>query len=194
MPIRFAEAIPIACLGLAVNIASAWLLGGGDHDHHRHEHDDDDHHHIHHGARRDNNIRAAIIHVTADAAVSILVITGLLLARTFGWLWMDPLAGMIGAIVIASWSYGLVRDTSAILLDMTPDAALPHSLRELIEQDGDRISDLHLWRLGPGHLGVILAITTEQSRDHRFYREKLAGFPALSHVTIEIERTVARAS
>jgi cation diffusion facilitator family transporter len=195
VPIHFAEAIPIACLGLGVNVASAWLLSGGEHDHHHHEHDDHDHdhgkHHIHHGARRDNNIRAAIIHVSADAAVSVLVITGLLLARTFGWLWMDPLAGMIGAIVIASWSYGLVRDTGAILLDMTPDASLPHSLREIIEQDGDRISDLHLWRLGPGHLGVVLSITTAQARDHRFYREKLAGVPALSHVTIEIERTLA---
>jgi cation diffusion facilitator family transporter len=188
VPIHFAEAIPIACLGLAVNVVSAWLLAGEDHDHDHSE--DDDHHHIHHRARRDNNIRAAIVHVTADAAVSILVITGLLLAKAFGWLWMDPLAGIIGALVIASWSYGLVRDTGAILLDMTPDAALRHRLREIIEQDGDRISDLHLWRLGPGHLGVVVSITTAQSRDHRFYREKLAGMPALSHLTIEIERTV----
>ncbi|HEX3944996.1 MAG TPA: CDF family Co(II)/Ni(II) efflux transporter DmeF [Rhizomicrobium sp.] len=176
VPIHFAEAIPIACLGLAVNIASAWLLGGEEHDHH-HEHDDDHHHHIHHGMRRDNNIRAAIIHVTADAAVSILVIAGLMLARAFGWLWMDPVAGMIGAIVIASWSFGLVRDTGAILLDMTPDASLPRNLRELIEQDGDRISDLHLWRLGPGHLGVLLSITTTESRDHRFYRRNWRDSP-----------------
>ena len=144
VPIHFAEAIPIACLGLAVNIVSAWLLSSGghhhghghghghehgrerenedDHEHHAHDHAHDhdhdhgttpaahepDDHHGHHGAHRDNNMRAAVIHVAADAAVSILVIVGLLLARAFGWLWMDPLAGIVGACVIASWSYGLI--------------------------------------------------------------------------------------
>ncbi|MGH6872845.1 MAG: CDF family Co(II)/Ni(II) efflux transporter DmeF [Rhizomicrobium sp.] len=187
VPIHFAEAIPIGVLGLAVNILSAWLLSGGDHDHHHHEGD-----HAHDSAHRDNNIRAAIIHVMADAAVSVLVITGLLLARVFGWLWMDPLAGLIGAFVIASWSYGLVRDTGAILLDMKPDRALVERMRETIEANGDRVSDLHVWRLGPGHLGVALSITTEQARDHRYYRSMLAEFPTLSHMTVEIERANAQ--
>ena len=282
VPIHFAEAIPIACLGLAVNIASAWLLSGGDHHHghghgHAHGHGADghdetrhietengtvslevfedgvpprfrlrgtpsgnvsiktvrpdgtrqtfamidrgtylesadeipephafaanltigartystlfeEHEHTHAGAHRDNNMRAAIIHVMADAAVSVLVITGLLLARLFGWLWMDPLAGIVGACVIASWSYGLVRDTGAILLDMNPDRDMAENLRRAIEADGDRLGDLHLWRLGPGHLGAIVSVLTTQSRDGRYYRAKLARFRSLSHLTIEVEQ------
>ncbi len=125
VPIAFSEAIPIACLGLAVNVVSAWLLGGGgDHPHHEHTHDHapehshEQHWHSHATARMDNNMRAAAVHEIAYAAVSVLVIIGLLLARAFGWLWMDPLAGIIGASVIASWAYGLVRDTGQILIDM----------------------------------------------------------------------------
>ena len=112
-------------------------------------------------AHRDNNMRAAVIHVVADAAVSVLVIVGLLLARAFGWLWMDPLAGIVGAIVIASWSYGLIRDTGAILLDMNPDRKVEAAIRRTVEADGDQLSDLHLWRLGPGHLGAILSVSRE---------------------------------
>ena len=130
VPIRFGEAIPIAGLGLLVNIGSVLLLGGGGHGHshgghshgHSHAHDDHaghdhahDHGHVHAAASRDNNMRAAVVHVMADAAVSVMVITGLLLARYFGWIWMDPAAGLVGAVVIASWSVSLVRDTGAIL-------------------------------------------------------------------------------
>jgi cation diffusion facilitator family transporter len=116
-------------------------------------------------------MRAAVIHVMADAAVSILVIVGLSLARGFGWLWMDPLAGLIGAGVIASWSAGLIRDTSAALLDMNPDRRLTQALRRAIERDGDSLVDLHLWRLGPGHLGAIVAIETASERETSHYRE-----------------------
>ena len=186
VPIHFAQAIPIAGVGLAVNLTSAWLLSGGDHDHHHHA--DDDHHHEHDQTHRDNNMRAAVIHVMADAAVSVLVITGLLLARYFGWLWMDPVAGIVGACVIASWSFGLVRDTGAILLDMNPDQHMAEHLREMIESEGDQLGDLHLWRLGPGHMGVILSVITAHAREPNYYRAKLAGFHALSHVTIEVER------
>jgi cation diffusion facilitator family transporter len=197
VPIHFAEAVPIAVLGLAVNVASAWLLSGGAHHHHHHDHGHDhdhDHHHDHdhghaHGAAgRDNNMRAAIVHVMADAAVSVLVIVGLLLARAFGWLWMDPLAGIVGACVIASWSYGLIRDTGAILLDINPDRGLAERLRQTIEGDGDQIADLHLWRLGPGHLGAIVSIVTKQARGPGYYRGRLAQFAALSHLTIEVQQ------
>ena len=211
IPIHFAEAIPIACLGLVVNVVSAWLLSGGDH-HHGHEHghphdhgahhdhaqDDDDHDHDHddehaHAAHhRDHNIRAAVIHVMADAAVSVLVIIGLVLARSFGWLWMDPLAGIIGAFVIASWSYGLIRDTGAILLDMTPDQRMADRLKQAIEADGDSLADLHLWRLGPGHLGAIVSVCTCEARDQDYYRAKLARFPSLSHLTIEVQSVAER--
>src|SRR5580658_3889582 len=148
VPISFNEAIPIAALGLLVNIASAWLLAGGHHHDHDHSHDHD-HDHLHgHGHKethhRDNNMRAAVVHVIADAAVSVLVIVGLLLARTFGWLWMDPFAGIIGACVIASWSIGLIRDTGAILLDRMPDRAMAEKVRATIESEGDHVTDLHL--------------------------------------------------
>jgi cation diffusion facilitator family transporter len=193
VPIAFDEAIPIAALGLLVNIASAWLLASGHHHGHGHSHGhshdhdhDDDHDHTDDMHHRDNNMRAAIVHVMADAAVSVLVIAGLLLARTFGWLWMDPLAGFIGAVVIASWSVALIRDTGAILLDRTPDPGMAEKVRLAIESDGDRVTDLHLWRLGPGHLGAIVSVATSAQREVAHYRQKLAHFHDLSHVTVEV--------
>jgi cation diffusion facilitator family transporter len=197
VPISFNEAIPIAALGLLVNIASAWLLAGGHHHGHEHDHSHDhdhdhDHDHLHSHGRdethhRDNNMRAAVVHVIADAAVSVLVIAGLLLARTFGWLWMDPLAGFIGALVIASWSIALIRDTGAILLDRTPDPGMAEKVRLAIENEGDRVTDLHLWRLGPGHLGAIVSVATSNRREPSHYRQRLAGFADLSHVTVEVQ-------
>jgi cation diffusion facilitator family transporter len=199
VPISFNEAIPIAVLGLIVNVVSALLLSGGGHDHghshdhaHGHSHDhshDHAHEHAHGSAHRDNNMRAAIIHVMADAVVSVLVIAGLLLGRTFGWLFMDPLAGIVGAGVIASWSYGLIRDTGAILLDMNPDRGMAERVRATIERDGDRLEDLHLWRLGPGHLGAILSVATTKPRDADHYRRLLRHFHNLSHVTVEVQQT-----
>jgi cation diffusion facilitator family transporter len=145
-----------------------------------------EHAHADASAHRDNNMRAAVVHVIADAAVSVLVIVGLLLARTFGWLWMDPLAGIIGAGVIASWAFGLVRDTGRILIDMNPDPHLTERMRQEIETDGDRITDLHLWRLGPGHLGAVLSIQTGHNRGAEEYHRRLRHFAALSHVTVEV--------
>ncbi len=236
VPIHFREAVPIAVLGLGVNLVSAWLLGAGhehtqgqhrhgparddhDHDHDDHDlghgndrdhhghyvrdhagyehdalhHDDDDHEDGHDHARahaaahRDNNMRAAVMHVLADATVSLLVIVGLSLAWLFGWLWMDPLAGLIGAAVIVSWSWTLIRDTGAVLLDMAPDRHMVQTIRRAVETSGDRLTDLHVWRLGPGHLGVIVAVATDTSHDAAFYRERLADLPAVSHVTIEVQ-------
>ena len=297
VPISFNEAIPIAVLGLAVNVVSAWLLSGGHHHGHGHDHshghghghghdeeprrialgrgtleievfednvpprfrvrtdtsilpaasdvtietirpdgrrqlftfearegylesrdeipephafvarirlmqeaqeferelefEEHDHgdgaHHRDNKHHRDNNMRAAVIHVIADAAVSVLVIVGLLLARTFGWLWMDPLAGFIGALVIANWSVGLLRDTGGILLDRTPDPRMAEKVRKAIENEGDRVTDLHLWRLGPGHLGAIVSVATTKPHEATHYRQRLAGFADLSHVTVEVQ-------
>jgi cation diffusion facilitator family transporter len=132
-------------------------------------------------------MRAAVIHVIADAAVSVLVIVGLLLALVFGWLWIDPMVGIVGAGVILSWSYSLVRDTGAILLDMIRDRRMADNLRQTIEGDGDTLADLHLWRLGPGHLGAILLIsTTKEDRGPAYYRARLTRFRSLSHLTIEV--------
>jgi len=197
VPISFNEAIPIAVLGLVVNVASVLLLSDG-HEHfsrrrriaeHEHEHE---HAHVHdharHAAHRDNNLRAAVVHVLGDAAVSILVIVGLALGRLFGWVWMDPAAGLLGAIVIAAWSYTLIRDTGAILLDMTPDRGMAERMRAMIETDGDRLTDLHLWRLGPGHLGAIISVATSEQRGPDYYQALLGRFRALSHVTVEVQR------
>jgi len=212
--IQFGEAIPIAIAGLMVNIASAWLLGGGehhghghgghghadhDHDHHggehdHHSHDHDRHGHDHgpgapaHATTRDNSIRSAYVHVLADTFVSLLAITGLLLAKLYGWLWMDPLAGIIGAVVIANWSVSLIRDTAGVLLDVCPDELTRDKVKRTLEADGDRVVDLHLWRLGPGHLGAVLAIATSKPRDALFYRGRLSSFECLSHITVEVNR------
>ncbi|MGA7613155.1 MAG: CDF family Co(II)/Ni(II) efflux transporter DmeF [Xanthobacteraceae bacterium] len=194
--IRFNEAIPIAVLGLIVNVASVLLLSGGGHDHGHglghdaggHDAHRDAHETAHHAAHRDNNIRAAIIHVLADAGVSLLVIVGLLLGRLFGWVWMDPVAGICGAVVIAAWSYGLIRDTGAILLDMNPDLNMGERMRAVLEVDGDRLTDLHLWRLGPGHLGAIVGVATTTPRGSDYYHRLLGRFSALSHVTVEVQR------
>jgi cation diffusion facilitator family transporter len=291
--ISFNEAIPIAVLGLAVNVASAWLLSGGHHHghghahghHHDHDHGDEprlaefdsgalaievfetnvpprfrvlsagcalpkcsdltietvrpdrsrqlfsfedrgdflesrdeipephafvarialiqagrqqtrelefeEHEHGHGAHHRDNNMRAAVIHVIADAAVSVLVIVGLVLARTFGWLWMDPVAGLIGALVIANWSVGLLRDTGAILLDRMPDSKIADKVRQTIECEGDRVTDLHLWRLGPGHLGAIVSVATSGTREAAHYRQRLTKFADLSHVTVEVHHAAS---
>ncbi len=290
VPINFNEAIPIAVLGLIVNVVSVLLLSGGGHEHghsrghdhahqaHGHEHDqvhilqtslgpltleifedglpprfrlscpekdlpaDDitietirpggarqafamasragylespdeipephaftarvlldrgsevcavefaEHEHAHADAHRDNNMRAALVHVLADAAVSLLVIFGLVLGRLLGWTWMDPAVGLVGAIVIAAWAYTLIRDTGAILLDMNPDRGMAERMRAVIEADGDRLTDLHVWRLGPGHLAAILSVATRRQRGTDYYQSLLRRFRALSHVTVQVQQ------
>jgi len=184
--IQFGEAIPIAAAGLLVNLLSAWLLGGEDHPGHDHDQDPEVHHH--HGAGdRDNNMRAAYIHVVADAAVSVLAIVGLLLAKTFGWLWMDPLAGIVGALVIANWSYTLIRVTGAILMDISPDDRIAGQVRAAVAAAGDQLADLHVWRLGPGHFGAVLSVVTHEAlREPAFYHDALRPLQGLSHLTVEV--------
>jgi cation diffusion facilitator family transporter len=177
---------------------------GRDHSH-SHAHDERSHGHPHdhaHGEShersaegtpaqatiRDNSIRSAYVHVLADAFVSVLAITGLILAKLYGWLWMDPLAGIIGAVVIANWSVTLIRDTAGVLLDVCPDEITRERVRRTIENDGDQVVDLHLWRLGPGHLAAVVAIATSKPRDATFYRGRLAAFACLSHITVEVTR------
>jgi len=301
IPIHFNQAIPIAVVGLVVNIVSAWLLSGDDHhghshghnnaheEHDKHQHDEEvqdvktpvgvfalsifeegvppvfrirakdrlgelptpdvtvvtirpsgvrevfmftrkgdflesttsipephafkttltfpegnsyvvkfeEHPHEHDAHKvdaRDHNMRAAYIHIIADAAVSVLTIIGLLFAKGFGWLWMDPLAGVVGAIVIANWSYGLVRDTGAILLDMSPDDTMVGKVRAAIETSGDRLCDLHVWRLGPGHFGAVASVMTYESlRAPAFYHAQLRKIKGLSHITVEVQPRVPAA-
>ena len=174
--IHFAEALPIAGLGLLVNLASAWLLR----DNHAHDDDDDDAHH------HDTNIRAAYVHVMADALTSVLAIIALAAGHFLGIVWLDPMMGLIGAAVILSWSSTLVRKAGAVLVDAAPDTRLIEDVRADLEIDGDRVSDLHVWRLGPGHLGVIAAIVSDRPLPPNVYKRRLAGFPSLAHVTIEV--------
>ena len=148
--IAFDEAIPIAVLGLGVNLVSAWLLR----DEHDHRPEAAGDHHQHH----DLNLRAAYIHVMADAAVSILAVIGLVTAREFGWLWMDATMGIIGALVIANWSWRLVRAAGAVLIDSQSNADLALQIRDRLEHGSDRVADLHLWRIGPGHNAVVATL------------------------------------
>ncbi|MDB5989520.1 MAG: cation transporter [Herbaspirillum sp.] len=147
-----------------------------------HAHDSEDH-----VDARDHNMRAAYIHVIADAAVSVLAIIGLLLAKLFGWLWMDPLAGMVGALVIANWSYGLVRDTGGILMDMRPNEKMLEKVRATVEMAGDKLIDLHVWRLGPGHFGAVISVVTDEPQHGpAFYHAALRQLKGLSHITVEV--------
>ncbi len=182
-PVAFTEATLVAVIGLLVNIASALLLSGGNtHVHQRAGHD---HHHGHdHGAHHhDNNMRAAFVHVIADALTSVLAIAALLSGRYLGWVWLDPVIGVVGALVIATWSWSLIRQTAAVLLDTT-DMHLEAEVRAHVERKGDvRITDLHIWRVGPGAHAAIVSVTGAVSSET--VRSRLAPVHELTHLTVE---------
>jgi cation diffusion facilitator family transporter len=182
--IGFDQAIAIAAIGLGVNLASAWLLHEGPA--HAHHAVDRSHGHMHHRHHHDHNLRAAYAHVLADALTSVLAIAALLAGRLFGWVWMDPVMGLVGAVIIAHWSVGLLRSSGAVLLDTVPCERLAAQLRGRLEQGGDRVADLHLWRLGPGHLGVVASVVSDTPQPPEAYKARLAGVAGLSHVTIEV--------
>ena len=198
VPIVYGDAIAVASLGLGVNLASAWLLRDShDHDHghghaHDHDHDDDDdehdhdghHHHGHH--HHDHNLRAAYIHVVADAATSVLAIGALLVAMYSGWVWADPAVGLIGSVVIASWAYGLIKASGAVLLDVRADEKLEKVIRARLEAGEDRVTDLHLWQVGPGHRAVLVSLVSHEPQDPAVYKQRLVGLKGLSHVTVEV--------
>lgn len=188
VPIGFDQAIAIAVVGLVVNIVSAWLLHDG------HDHalagapsaapDDDAHGHHHH--HRDHNLGAAYAHVLADALTSVLAIVALLAGRLFGWVWMDAAMGLVGAVIIAYWAASLLIASGAILLDTVPDRRLAAQLRRRLEQGGDRVVDLHLWRLGPGHLALVASVVSDNPQPPETYKARLATCAVLSHVTVEV--------
>lgn len=181
--VAFAEATVIAIVGLLVNLASAALLGGHHH-HHGHDHHDHDHdHHDDHGhGHHDNNLRSAYVHVLADALTSVLAIAALLGGRYLGWNWLDPVMGLVGAAVISVWSWSLMRDTAGVLLDRH-EAGLEREIRELVEGPGDaRITDLHVWRVGPGAHAAIVAARGASATD---IRARLAPVHEIAHLTVE---------
>lgn len=196
VPIAFGEALAVAVLGLAVNLASAWLLGGHGHGHGHDDHGHDHHHdhdhaprgHAEEHAAADNNLRAAYLHVLADALTSLLAIFSLLAGWFGGWAWLDPAMAAVGAAVIATWSFGLARRTAFALLDADAPPELAQRVRDAIEAEGDRISDLHLWRVGPGCYAAILVVVSREPRPSDAYRARLAEYPMLRHVTVEVAR------
>jgi len=181
VPIAYGEAISVAVLGLGVNLVSAWLLRDShDHDHHGHGHS---HAHRHH----DNNLRAAYVHVLADAATSVLAIAALVTAMYSQWVWADPAVGIIGSVVIAGWACGLIRDSGAVLLDVSADKDLEAVIRDRLETRGDRVTDLHLWQVGPGHRAAVISVVSDNPLPPATYKRRLGGLRGLCHVTIEVE-------
>lgn len=182
--IAYSEAIWVAVLGLLVNLASAWLLGG-DHHHHHHGHGHShDHGHAH--SHTDNNLRSAYLHVLADALTSVMAIVALLAGRYLGWAWMDAAMGLVGAFVIARWSWSLMRDTASVLIDAEAGPDRLAEVREAIE-DGDAVvNDLHVWRVGPGHYAVIVSLVADRPLAPQEYAQRLAVHGEYAHVTIEV--------
>jgi len=184
--IAYGEAIAVAALGLVTNIVSAWLLRDDSDHHHGHGHDQG-HIHAHGHHYHDNNLRAAYVHVMADAATSILAIAALLVAMYAQWVWADPAVGIIGSLVIASWAYGLLRASGAVLLDVHADKNLEMVIRDRLETKGDRVTDLHLWQVGPGHRAAVISVVSDHPQSPATYKRRLGGLRGLSHVTIEVE-------
>ena len=177
--IHFNEAIAVASFGLLINLISVLLLK--DHDHH------DDHGHHHH----DQNLKAAYLHVLADTLTSVLAIIALLAGKYYAWNWLDPVMGIVGAIVIMRWSYSLLKETSPVLLDENIDEKYRQAVKATIENDSDnRISDLHIWRIGPRHYAIILSLVTHSPKPPEYYKELLEDFNKLAHITIEVNHCI----
>lgn len=198
--VDFGEAIPIAVVGLIVNIASALLLMEGHHGHehgHAHEaahahhgHEDHAHGHDHHGHHHDghdNNLRSAYLHVVADALTSVLAIAALLAGLYLGWTWLDPLMGVVGAVVIARWSYSLLRASAVVLLDVT-DAQVAARIEQALEDEPVQIEDLHVWRIGPAARAAIVSVSAGPAIQEAQLREKLATVSELRHLTLELRQ------
>ena len=199
--IDFNDAIFVAVIGLVVNVVSAVVLLGGGHDHghhhgHAHDHDDHDHEeaHDHHEAHahdhhhHDHNLRSAYLHVVADALTSVLAIVALVTGKYLGAVWLDPLMGIVGAVLIFRWSYGLLRDTGKVLLDWQAPQAMMKPIQTALETNGDRIADLHVWSVGPGIYAASITIVTHAPATPQSYRERLPANLGIVHATIEVHR------
>ncbi len=183
--IQYDHAIVIAIVGLLVNLVSAWLLKDGHHHDHGHHHGHD-HHHGHH----DLNLRSAYLHVLADAATSVLAIFALFGGKLWGAVWLDPVMGLIGATLVSVWAYGLLRDTSRVLLDAEMNAPVVAEIREVIAESPVKaqICDLHVWRVGKGKYACILSLATVDDVTPEYYRDQLSIHEELVHISVEINR------
>lgn len=190
--IAFDEAIMVAVLGLVVNAASVVILGGHRHGHdheHGHDHDHEHHHHDHGHHREDHNLRSAYLHVLADALTSVLAILALLGAKYLDAGWLDPVMGIVGAVLVANWSRGLLSSTTGVLLDHQAPESLRQRLRGILERgDGDRIADLHVWSVGPGVHAAIVSIVTHDPRPPEYYRDLVPDELGIRHLSVEVNR------
>ena len=181
VPISYDQALVVAVIGLVVNAVSAWIFAATPHDHHDHHgHHDHAHHH-------DHNLRAAYLHVLADALTSLLAIIALLAAKFYGANWLDPFMGLVGAALVSRWSYGLIRQSARVLLDRQADEATVAAIRESLEAEpGDRITDLHCWSIGPGIYAADVAIVSDHPRPPDDYRARIPASLGVVHVTVEV--------
>lgn len=180
--IHYGQSILVAVVGLVVNVVSAFLLHGSHgHDHHHgHSHGHENHH-------EDHNLKAAYFHVLADALTSVLAIVALLFGSLFGWWALDPAMGIVGALVITRWAWGLLKESSAILLDAGVKREVREEIKDVVEADADnRVTDIHVWKVGPHHLAALLTLVTHYPRSSGEYKKLLAGFEQLKHITIEV--------
>nr|WP_201797867.1 CDF family Co(II)/Ni(II) efflux transporter DmeF [Photobacterium rosenbergii] len=179
--IQFNEAIMVAVIGLVVNVISVFLL----HDHHSHEH----HHGHSHGHGHDHNLRAAYFHVLADALTSLLAIVALLFGKYLGYDWLDAIMGMVGAVIITRWAWGLMRQTSPILLDGNIDHNYQQKIINTLEQDADnKVSDIHIWKVSADHYAAMISLVTHHPKAANEYKQLLSEFDKLSHLTIEVNK------
>ncbi|HDS1769184.1 CDF family Co(II)/Ni(II) efflux transporter DmeF [Pseudomonas putida] len=186
-PIHYDEAISIAVVGLAVNLTCAWLLRD---DHHHHDHHGHGHHHEHGHHHHDLNLRSAYLHVLADAATSVLAIVALLAGKFWGASWLDPVMGLVGALLVALWARGLLRDTGRVLLDAEMDAPVVEEIREVVTQlpVPASITDLHVWRVGKDQYACILGLVTHGALSADSVRRALGVHEELAHITVEVNR------
>ncbi len=192
-PIHYQEAIAVGVLGLVVNLVCAWVLGHAHHEHHDHAHDHSHEHSNDHTHQHDLNLKSAYLHVIADAATSVLAIIALIGGWLYGWSWLDPVMGLVGAVLVAVWAKGLVKETSKVLLDREMDHPVVEALRDAIAQETfsatTRVADLHVWRVGKKAFACAMSlVTTDHDLTPASVRKHLAGHTELVHLTIEIHR------
>lgn len=181
--IEFNQAIFVACFGLFINVISAFLLKDDHHHHHAHTEDHDHHHH------HDHNLRAAYVHVLADALTSVLAIIALIFGKYLGWNWLDSLMGIVGGVIIIRWSYGLLKQTWPILLDESINESYKQKIKDSIESDADnKITDLHIWKVSANHYAAIISLVTHHPNSISHYKKILEQFHKISHLTIEVNQ------
>ncbi len=181
LSIQFNEAIVVAVIGLLVNVASMFLLHDH-HDHHDHHHDHDhDHEHAH-----DHNLTAAYMHVLADALTSLLAIAALIVGKYLGWVWLDPIMGIVGALVITKWAVGLMKQTAPILLDAHIERNYEQKLLTKLAQSGGEVMDIHMWKVSSSHYAATIRLNSEANKDAAYFRQQLAEFDKLHHLTLEV--------